>query len=74
MRKALNWKRSRIFMLEVEAGPQSCIADLSEYCFVYEEFVASGRFELRPCNQYMLLWVIRNGDRLCGLVVRVPGC
>jgi hypothetical protein len=25
MRKAFNWKRSRISMLEVEAVPQSCI-------------------------------------------------
>jgi hypothetical protein len=33
MRKAFDWERSRISMLEVEAVPQSC-PDWFEFCFV----------------------------------------
>jgi hypothetical protein len=49
MRKAFDWKSSRINMLEVEAVPQSCISlspDCFDYCFilVYEKFVACREF------------------------------
>jgi hypothetical protein len=38
MRKAFDWKRSRISMLEVEAVPLSCIPlrpDWFKYCFIH---------------------------------------
>jgi hypothetical protein len=47
MRKAFDWKRSRISMLEVEVVPQSFIPlnpDWFEYCFIYEKFVAYREF------------------------------
>jgi hypothetical protein len=42
MRKAFDWKHSRISMLEVEAMPQSCIPspDWFQYCFTDEKFVS----------------------------------
>jgi hypothetical protein len=44
MRKAFDWKRSRISLLEVEAILQSCIPspDWFECCFIYEKFVSCG--------------------------------
>jgi hypothetical protein len=47
MRKAFDWKRSRISMLEVEAVPQTCIPlspDWFGYCFIYEKCVACREF------------------------------
>jgi hypothetical protein len=44
MRKAFDWKHSRISMLEVEAVPQSCIPNWFEYCFIYEKFVVCREF------------------------------
>jgi hypothetical protein len=63
MRKAFDWKRSIISMLEVEAVPQSCIPqvqmDLS--IVVYEKFVACGEF-----------WLASN--KLCSLVRVITSC
>jgi hypothetical protein len=61
MRKAFDWKRSRIYMVEVEVVPQSCIPlspDWFEYCFIYKKFVASREFDFRPSNQHILVRVI----------------
>jgi hypothetical protein len=40
MRKAFDWKRSRISMLKVEATPElySVSPDWFEYYFIYEKF------------------------------------
>jgi hypothetical protein len=45
MRKAFDWKRSGISMLEVEEL-YSVSPDWFEYCFIYEKFVAHGEFLL----------------------------
>jgi hypothetical protein len=60
MRKAFDWKRSRISMLEVEALPlelYSVSPDWLEYCFIYEKFVTCREY-FRPSNQYILVRVI----------------
>jgi hypothetical protein len=43
LRKAFDWKRLRISMLEVEAVPQSYSAssDCFKYGFIYEKFVVT---------------------------------
>jgi hypothetical protein len=48
VRKAFDWKHSRISMLEVDAVPQSCIPQvqigLSIDRFIYEKFVVCREF------------------------------
>jgi hypothetical protein len=61
MRKAFDWKRSKISMLDVEAVPQSCIpqVQIGLSIALYKRsllFVES--FGLRPSNQYVLVRVI----------------
>jgi hypothetical protein len=63
MRKAFDWKRPRISMLEVEAVPQSCIlqAQIGSSTVLYmRSLLLLERFDLRPNNQYILVRVITN--------------
>jgi hypothetical protein len=63
MRKAFDWKRSRISLWELEAVPKSCIPlspILYEYCFICEKLVASGEFSLLLNHQYILVSVFPN--------------
>jgi hypothetical protein len=49
MHKVFDWKRSKIWVLEVEAVPQSCIAYIQigfEYCFIYEKLFFEESFDL----------------------------
>jgi hypothetical protein len=61
VRKALDWKRSIISMLEVEAIPQSCIPlvqiGLSIVLYMRSLLLVES-FDLRPSNQYILVKVI----------------
>jgi hypothetical protein len=59
MRKAFDWKRSRISMLEVEAVPQSCILYvLTVLSFGLRSLLFVESFDLRRSNQYNLVRVI----------------
>jgi hypothetical protein len=63
MQKALDWKHSRISMLEVEAVSQSCILlspDWFEYCFILymKSLLLVERFDLHRGNQNILVRVI----------------
>jgi hypothetical protein len=61
MRKTFDWKRSRIYVLEVEAVPQSFIPKvqigLSSVLYTRSLLLVEG-FDLRPSNQYILVRVI----------------
>jgi hypothetical protein len=59
MRKAFDWKRSRIYMMKVEAVSQSCIPydqiGLSIVLYSYmRSLLLVESFDLRPSNQYIL--------------------
>jgi hypothetical protein len=54
MRKAFDWKRSKITMLEVEAVPQ---IGLSIVLYMKSLFLVE-RFDLRPSSQYILVMAI----------------
>jgi hypothetical protein len=57
MRKAFDWKRSRIsYVGSRSRTPElySVIPDWFKYCFIYEKCVACRGFDLRPSNQYIL--------------------
>jgi hypothetical protein len=59
MRKAFDWKRSRISLLEVEAIPQSLFQvqiDLSIVLYTRSLFLVKS-YDLRPSSQYILVRV-----------------
>jgi hypothetical protein len=61
MRKAFDWKRSRIFMLEVEAIPQSFIPQVQiglSIILYMRSLLLVESFELRLSNQYILVRMI----------------
>jgi hypothetical protein len=61
MRKAFDWKRSRISVLEVEAVPQSCIPQVQiglSIVLYMRSLLLVESFDLRPSNQYILVRVI----------------
>jgi hypothetical protein len=60
MRKAFEWKFSRISMLEVEAIPQSCIpkVQIGLSIVLYISLLLVESFDFRPSNQYILVRVI----------------
>jgi hypothetical protein len=54
MRKAFDWKRSRISMFEVEAVPQSCIPQVQiglSIVLYMRSLLLVESFDLRPNNQ-----------------------
>jgi hypothetical protein len=61
MRKAFDWKRSRISMLEVETVPQSCIPLVQIGLGIVlhmRSLLLVKSFDLRPSKQYTLFRVI----------------
>jgi hypothetical protein len=61
MRKAFDWKRSRIPMLEVEAVPQSCIPQVQiglSIILYMRSLLLVESSDLRPSKQYILVRVI----------------
>jgi hypothetical protein len=66
MRKAFDWKRSRISMLEVEAVPHSCIPSVQiglSIGLYMRSLLFVESFGSRPSNQYILVWVISSRYR-----------
>jgi hypothetical protein len=58
MRKAFDWKRSRISMLEEQAVPQSCIQIGLSIVLYMRSLLLVESFNLRPSNQYILVRTI----------------
>jgi hypothetical protein len=61
MRKAFDWKRYRIYILEVEAVPQSCVSQVQiglSIALYMSSLLLVERFDLRSSNQYILVRVI----------------
>jgi hypothetical protein len=77
MRKAFDWKRSRISMLEVEALPQSCIPQVQiglNIVLYMRRLLIVESFDFRQSNQYILVRVIRSCSRfvkMCLSLVKV---
>jgi hypothetical protein len=56
MRKAFDWKRSRISMLEVKAVPQTCIPYVQiglSIVLYMRSLLLVDSFDFRPSNQYI---------------------